>query len=334
MAQEDQIKQFLALCESCTEKPVDKIVSHPDWGKINFESGRDDLDRMQSILNHFKVLPLASLPDSVLVELIQVATPVKEALDQFSDFTIEQQDPSQVRLNILRNLKLVVDQLYLKSHLWIPFLAYQKGDVQRNIDQLSRSVVEANGIVVSAKGDIESKYEEIRSIIAAAREASASVGVAHFTGDFSDEASTLASSARRWLFATGACAIITLFMAFYMMSNGLPPDAKAPQIIQHATSKVVILGLLFASTVWLGRIYKATMHQVVTNRHRANALKTFQAFVKATDDESARDAVLMETTRSIFALTHSGYIDSGDASSEGGMKIVEMVKNVSQAASK
>ncbi|WP_148207379.1 hypothetical protein [Paramagnetospirillum magneticum] len=257
MAQEQQIKQFLELCVACTATPVDQIVSHRDWGKINFEAGRGDLERMQSILNHFKVLPLEPLPDSVLVDLIQVTTPIKAALDQFSAFTIEQQDPSQVRLNILQNTKGVVDQLYLKAHLWIPFLAYQKGDVQRNIDQLSRSVVEANGIVSSAKGDIEGKYEEIRTIIAAAREASASVGVAHFTGDFSDEANSLASSAKNWLIATGLCAVITLVTAFYMMSNGLPSDAKAAQIIQHATSKVVILGLLFAATIWLGRIYKS-----------------------------------------------------------------------------
>lgn len=92
----------------------------------------------------------------------------------------------------------------------------------------------------------------------------------------------------------------------------------------------MILGLLFTSTVWCGRLYKAARHQSAINKHRANALRTFQACTKAASDDDARNAVLMETTKSIFAMTQSGYLEN-EAVPDGGLKIVEVVKHATQA---
>lgn len=58
----------------------------------------------------------------------------------------------------------------------------------------------------------------------------------------------------------------------------------------------------------------------------ANALKTFQAFIKAASDDGTRDAVLLETTRSIFALSPTGYLDTGEPSSEPVSKLMEIVR--------
>jgi len=54
--------------------------------------------------------------------------------------------------------------------------------VQRNINELTRSVEEAGQLVGGTKKDIEQRRGEIGDIIVAAREAAASVGVAHFSG--------------------------------------------------------------------------------------------------------------------------------------------------------
>lgn len=80
------------------------------------------------------------------------------------------------------------------------------------------------------------------------------------------------------------------------------------------------------------RIYKALKHQITVNKHRANALKTFQAFVKAASNDNTRDAVLIETTRSIFANSPSGYLDTTDASSDSNTKILEIIKGSASGA--
>ncbi|MFZ1547427.1 MAG: hypothetical protein WAT12_10065, partial [Candidatus Nitrotoga sp.] len=85
-------------------------------------------------------------------------------------------------------------------------------------------------------------------------------------------------------------------------------------------------------TIWCGRIYKALKHQSTVNKHRANALKTFQAFVKAASNDNTRDAVLIETTRSIFASSPSGYLDTTDTPSDPSTKVLEIIKGSSSSA--
>jgi hypothetical protein len=161
-------------------------------------------------------------------------------------------------------------------------------------------------------------------------EAAASVGVAHFTADFNAESSSQDESAERWLKATAGVAVLTLAASIALVFVPIQPDATTPQVIQMFTSKVVILGLLFTATIWCGRLYKAARHQGSINKHRANALRTFQAFTKAASDDAARNAILMETTKSIFAITPTGYLDN-ESAPDGGFRIVEVVKHATQA---
>jgi hypothetical protein len=179
-----------------------------------------------------------------------------------------------------------------------------------------------------ATNDVKAKGVEIESIIAAARDAAATVGVAHFTTDFNGTADTLETTAREWLWCTGGLAVATILIAlafpFIFVSSGKEIDMHA---IQLFTSKLVALGALFTATVWCGHMFKATKHQAAINRHRANALKTFQAFVKATSDDQIRDAVLMETTRSIFAMVSTGYLDGVENPGDGALKMIEIVKS-------
>jgi len=90
-----------------------------------------------------------------------------------------------------------------------------------------------------------------------------------------------------------------------------------------------VLLVLLTATVWCGRIYKALKHQITVNRHRANSLKTFQAFVKAASDDATRNAVLLETTRSIFTNSPSGYLEGSDSASDTNTKVLEIVKGAS-----
>lgn len=61
-------------------------------------------------------------------------------------------------------------------------------------------------------------------------------------------------------------------------------------------------------------------------RYRKNQSKCNPScWCQLTSDDAARNAVLMETTKSIFAITPSGYLD-GEVPSDGRLKIVEVVK--------
>jgi len=330
MATEALTKQLRDLADQCTQLPITDLIINPGWGTITFEGCRPELERTYSMLNQFKLLPLELLPDNPTQQIVDTLPPIRKTLDQIHEFTIENANPTGTRDQLVNQLKSQADQFFTVSHLYIPYLAYQKGDVQRNINELTRSVEQASQLVDGTKQEIEQKRGEIGDIIVAAREATASVGVAHFTADFNTESDAQDKSAERWLKATAGLAVVTLLAALAMVFIPIRPDVTTPQVIQLFTSKVVILGLLFTATLWSGRLYKAARHQGAVSKHRANALRTFQAFTKAASDDAARNAVLMETTKSIFAITPSGYLDN-ESAPDGGLKIIEVVKHATQA---
>lgn len=329
MASDALIKQLRELAEDCTKTAINDLLINPDWGKITFEGCRTELERTYSMLNQFKLLPIEMLPDGPTQQIVSSLPPIKQTLEEIRNFSIESGNPTGTRDQLVNQLKNHADQFFTAAHLYIPYLAYQKGDVQRNINELTRSVEQASELVDGSKKDIEQKRNEIGDIIVAAREAAASVGVAHFTADFNAEYVLLDGSAKNWLIATGSLAVVTLTVAGLLLLIPINPDATVPQVVQMFTSKAVILGLLFTATIWCGRLYKAARHQAAINKHRANALKTFQAFTQAASDDSARNAVLMETTKSIFALTPSGYLEN-ESTSDSGVKIVEIVKHATE----
>src|SRR5690606_32947940 len=153
---------------------------------------------------------LESLTDQAVKQILQALTTAMDVLRRLDKFSLSEGTPTQIRDGLVNDIHSQADNFYTIATPWIPFLAYQKGDVARNISELTDSVNRAKGLVETARKDIESKSTEIDDIVVKAREASASAGAAVFTKDFSDEATTLESKARAWLKATGAFGALTI----------------------------------------------------------------------------------------------------------------------------
>jgi len=116
------------------------IIRRGSWGAITFEAAEDDLERIFSVLSHLNLLPLDGLTDRVLNLIIQSLQEVVKALNAINEFTIEQANPTQVRDQLVSQLGQSSDAFYEAATPWIPFLAYQKGDVAKNIEDLTQSV--------------------------------------------------------------------------------------------------------------------------------------------------------------------------------------------------
>ena len=173
--------------------------------------------------------------------------------------------------------------------------------------------------------------QEVNEIVAQIREASASAGVAIFTHEFDQEAGKLAMVSKKWLWAVIVLALLTSIAAlgsFYWPS--LSDDANSWATLRHVVAKVSVIAILFTGTIWCGRIYRALTHQRSINRHRALSLKTFQAFVKATDDPATRDAVLMAATKSIFGNVPTGFVDERGVAHTS-VNVLEIGKSANKA---
>jgi hypothetical protein len=104
------------------------------------------------------------------------------------------------------------------------------------------------------------------------------------------------------------------------------------QSIQLSIAKLLFFSLLVGAVVWIGRIYRAHRHNYVLNRHRQNALGTFNTFVDSAHDAQTKSAVLLQATQAIFVIQPTGYI-SQEMDSGGLPQILEVVKTVIQGSS-
>jgi transposase-like protein len=307
MATDDNISKFNKLIEECLQTTTPNLINSSDWGSFNFEDIKAEVNKLVDGLEELNTI-----------------------LGRIRVFSIYQQNPKDIRIKYTSRIKTAIDNFYTIAHLWIPYLAYQKGDVKKNIEELNSSVKNASFILDKTKEDVQTKKEEIDNIILAVKEASASVGVGHFSENFEEEAKIHKTNATKWLWTTAILAgstllsTIIIYFAFPIVDN-----ATMAQIVQVLSTKIILISILFTATLWAGKMYKATIHQMTMNKHRSNSLRTFQTFTKASNDITTRDAVLMETTKSIFSILPSGYIDNERSGATNSTNIIEVIKNSS-----
>lgn len=288
-----------------------KLVDRPEWGTINFEQSREDIDTVISLSEELANLPLNLLTDTRGGQLYNAMEAVYKCLRNIDQFSIENDArPSERRDHLYYELARTADDLQNGALLIIPFLAYRRGDSKRRKAAMDRFEESAEKILSAAAEKLDDKDDEIQDILRKAQDAGASIGVATFTTEFAVEAKKLTKRSRGWL--AGAAILGVLTIAAAIGSYFWPPvssEAGPWETIRNFGSKAAILAVLFTSAVWCGRIYRALVHQAAVNNHRAVSLKTFQAFVKATDTPEVRDAVLLAATNAAFGTVPTGLVD-------------------------
>lgn len=197
-----------------------KLLKRSEWGTITFEKGELNFHRVFDIANSLRVLPVELLTDATVAQITEALNQVHQFVLQINLFSLENSgNPTAVRDQYLNQLQASADVLFTHASPWIPFLAYQQGDVSKNISNLNASVAKANSMIGEAKKEIEEKRKEIDTIIIQAREASASAGAAVFTEDFSRQATNLEGQASKWLISTATFGAATLTASVVFFSS-------------------------------------------------------------------------------------------------------------------
>lgn len=332
MASKEQIEELKTALDTITQYTDKELINRAKWGEIDFTKAKEDIEQVFSIATDLTDLPLKYLTDTAIQNIISHIPPVVQHLESIDGFSLTG-DPAATRDGLASGLHGAVEQFNVHTTPSIPYLAYKRGDVSTNIAALNSAVEQAEKILEAAKKDIAKKTKEIEGIISAARDAAASVGVATFTQEFDDEATELKERSKNWLKATGLFVALTIGAAilFYFWPT-LPKDADGWQTLRNIVSKAAIIAVLFTGTVWCGKIYRALMHQATINRHRALSLRTFQAFVAATDDDRIKDSVLMAATRAVFSNVPTGLVDESGTKQDSGVQFVEIGKSAAEKA--
>ena len=314
------------------------IYDQKRLGPISFEGARPDMEAFYSAIREIKDLPLEDLPRKVIAELQASFISVVGFLVEMKNLSVGGRNSMTRAISLVDDFTSAADNFLERTYQVIPYLNYRKAGIQEQIERASSAVKTAKVMMgnlddmIAKKGkEAEVHLEEIKKIVQTVREVAANTGVQKYSANFAKAAGKAGRRARKWLLAMAAFAVATLVAPAVM--SLLPQkiffssitNNGALNFAQILLSKAVILGLLITATFWCAKMYRAARHQQTVNQHRENALLTFQAFIEAAEDKDTRSAVLLETTKSIFTITPSGYLDQ-EQPQGGELKIVEMLR--------
>jgi len=318
LEQEASAKKALqTVLDQLTAITPDALIRAAELGtSLNFAEGRDAFDRTLRLFGDLKESNLDNVPLDVLNRL---KNQTEQALNHFKQIQTfnpgSQSNPAQERNNLIQTVAVEYEKHFQNI---APLIAYsvRKGTDFEKLEETARnSVAQIEQAARHQKDQGEKHLADIKDTLEKVRRAAAEVGVAQHAVHFKEQAVEHINKTTAWLIVTTVFAVVTLGFGLYnawyyathvtMLTNA--------QSVQLGIAKLVVFSILYSAAFWSGRIYKSQWHNYIINKHRQNALSTFETFVKAATDDPTKNAVLLQATQCIFSMQQSGFVTHSDA---------------------
>lgn len=326
MATKEQVDGLTDNIKICLEFINRGLIRRAEWGEINFDAVEDDINRVKNFLTQLSDMPLKELPKNAIKGITQATQSLSPKLEEMNSFRIDDAARTNQK-RIIDGIRPQIDGLYNVAGPWLPFLAYQKGDVQENIKKLVATSKKIYDLHEETLEHSTKKKKEIDDAVSAAQTASAAAGAAVFTKEFEDEGKENKKAAGFWLWWTlGFLGISIIILLILWCQIDPKSEETISGFLQLFGIKLVLFSILVSAAIWCGRQYKTLTHLATMNKHRALSLKTLEAFLNGASDPQTKDAVLMESARSVFQAGQTGFLEGKEGQISTPMQVVEVSK--------
>lgn len=322
----DELVQSL---DSLLENKNGDFVREKDLGQaLCFKDAESALEKIIALSQQLRDCDLTNLPIPTLDMLLSMVNDAQRAFGEIRDFSPDKQQQNVIdernrivesirnrHSNFFQNVAPVISYLYSQDKV----ITSAEIRIREVVESLEKQRNEATGLV-----------EETNLALQKVRDLAAEAGVSQHAIYFKEAVEEFDNSSKWWLGATILIGIATagwgLFTLFF---HQISKDATTPQVLQATASKLIVFSALYYALIWSAKNYSAHRHNCVVNKHRQNALSTFEAFVKAAgDDQDTKNAVLLQATQSIFSAQSSGYVVK-DAEADAPSKVIEIMRSSS-----
>ena len=222
----------------------------------------------------------------------------------------------------IRKLQKIVGQCYL---VFSPFVAYgearkmsaQIGKIKASLSKESKAAIdtfqkagaeqiskitESTDKLEKCASDAEVKIEKIIADISPEIQRQAQF--------FRDEADEHKGQSICWLIATVSILALLGSAGYWTIQNPIDFGDNISLIAQAIFGRAIIFGALGSAIFMCARNYRSHRHNAVVNKHRENALKTYQAFLKEAKESGnpATKAIVLDyAAKCIYAPQETGY---------------------------
>ena len=290
---------------------------------INFQDAVEPANRLVDLYRQIPLDVLETLPIEPVEQIGNQANTDFTYLKQVLDF--EPGTPRSTRDSFTKQLIVAYGPAWERLNAVISYSVRKSTDFAR-LEREGRAVVQAvQDEATTVKGEMEMMKVEAQSALDAIRKAAAEQGVSQQAIHFSVESDAHSKEAKMWLKRT---VILTIGLAVYAVATlflhrwPLLAPANAFETVQLSVSKVLVFATLSFILLLAAKNYNAHRHNAVVNKHRQNALATYEALVRAAGEKANADIVLTKASDCIFSPQSTGY--SREGSDSGSVSFVSM----------
>jgi hypothetical protein len=276
---------------------------------INFEDAIPALEEMFDLVRQLEQRDLARLSVDKFNTITGACDEILKRVEEIRTFDIAtQSNAGKACKDIIARVKNSYDQVLDQLIIPLAFTATQATDFARIEREAMGFHTRLKEKVEKTEVFIEKKQKEMTAALDAVKAVAAEAGVVSNAQIFEENSGSHSGLAQRWFKGTIAMTAITFVAAVGLFIESFiyqPQGVEA--IIQHIIGKLIVLSVLSYGVFWCARNYRAHKHNQTLNKHRANALKTFKAFVSGSSDERIKDAVLLQASQACFLNRPTGY---------------------------
>lgn len=332
LEEEQKIKGELqqALNKLNSIKPESLVQADRLGQEMSFESGLPYFDRVLRLFHMLHDIDMETIPHGHASKVLEEARTVDEQIQAVLTFRPIDNNPIATRDGLINWFMNRYDHIFNAISPIISFAIRKGTDFEKLQVEARDALAQLAAAKAQAEADGKKMLDETQSVLTKVRQAAADVGVAQHATHFQKEADFFKDTSVIWLkFTIGLGTFAALWGYFSFALFKIPADATNTSIfiVQSVASRISVLFIALYLLLWCARNYAARQHNFVINKHRQNALSTFETFIKAAgDDLDTKNAVLLQTTQCIFANQPSGFINK-DSDQDSPNKIIEIMRS-------
>lgn len=310
------------------EFDADSLAREEELGKAyNFRGAVQPAKELIQLYQRMSVLALDDFPPEQLNIVQAAANRDYAAFERILKLDTTQGIASSTRESYIEAIRQAYAPTFRELSPLISYSLHRSADFQ----QLNRDALAALQRIRDMGEEFRTEFaetkKEAQETLDKVREAAAEQGVTQQSIHFRDAAKEHGDEAKHWqkqtmgwAIALGAYAIVSLFL------HKLPflAPATAYDTVQLSISKVLIFTVISYMLYMSARNFVAHRHNAIVNKHRQNALMTYEAIAAAAKNQPNQDVILTHASACIFSPQPTGYSGNGAHDSGGPKSIVEV----------
>lgn len=314
-------KSLTEILQELTEINADSLARTTELGtELDFSDGVPLFRQTVSLLRRLRESDLSLLPTERIEELTTACTQIRDQFQEIRDFTPHRSNPAAARDSYISEVDSILNTHFPLLTTVVAFSGQDEAVIRGKREEVAKIVDSVTKLQKEADNRVKATNESSKRILDQAKRTAASVGISTHAEHFQKEADRHRRSGRGWLIATIALASIAGVISWWTISESLSGSSEWFAVMQMTLARLSLMALTYSVAIWSSRMYRAARHNEVVNRHRVNAMRTFETFTAAGRDDAIKDAILMRATECIFHHQSSGFSDR--TPEQGSSKIV------------